>query len=81
MRFGGDEYVILACDLTEEDAKEYCDSLYAYVDDYNRMHNLPADISITIGYCQTVPKEGDGLDLAIEAADAKRYEARREKES
>ncbi len=80
MRFGGDEYVILASKLKEGEAEAYCDSIYEEVDDYNRMHNLPTKISVTIGYHQTIPTEESDLDLAIKAADAKRFEARREKE-
>ncbi len=81
MRFGGDEFVILASGLTESDAQKYCDAIYADVDSYNRMHNLPVAISVSIGYHLTVPEDGSGLDLAIEAADAKMYEAKREKET
>ena len=81
MRFAGDEFVILASGLEESEAQKYCDSIYAEVEAYNRMHNLPVAISVSIGYHLTVPEDGSGLDLAIEAADAKMYEAKREKET
>lgn len=80
MRFEGDEFVILASGLTEEESKQYCDAIYADVEDYNKMHNLPVDISVKAGYYLTVPGDASGLDLAIKAADARRYEAMREKE-
>ncbi len=81
MRFEGEEFVILASGLKEEEAGEYCDRIYAEVEDYNKMHNLPVSISVMIGYYLTVPDGAKGLDLAIEAADARRYEAKREKET
>ena len=80
MRYGGDEFVILTSELPEDDLQQYCDSIYADVSDYNRMHNIPVDITITIGYHQIIPKETDTLDQAIETAGAKRYEAKMEKE-
>ncbi len=81
MRFEGDEFVILASGISEDEAGKYCDQIYAEVEDYNKMHNLPVNISVTIGYYLTVPEDAQGLDLAIKAADARRYEATREKET
>lgn len=80
MRFGGDEFVILAKDLDEESSKEYCASIYSEVEDYNKMHNLPSPMSITIGYTVRIPNEGASLDEAIEDADMRMYESKREKE-
>lgn len=80
MRFGGDEFVILAHDLDEEDAKEYCSSIYSEVEDYNKMHNLPSPMSVTIGYTVRVPDEGASLENAIEDADTNMYVSKREKE-
>lgn len=79
MRFGGDEFVILAEELDEEGAKEYCASIYSEVEDYNKMHNLPSPMSIAIGYSVQIPSEGASLDEAIEDADTSMYVAKREK--
>lgn len=79
MRFGGDEFVILAQDLDEDSAKEYCSSIYSEVEDYNKMHNLPSPLSITIGYIVRIPDEGASLDDAIEDADMNMYVSKREK--
>lgn len=65
MRFGGDEFVILAKELDEEGAKEYCDSIYSEIEDYNKMHNLPSPLSATIKYNVLIPEEGASLDDAI----------------
>lgn len=81
MRFGGDEFVILDSGMSQEEARSFCDAVYADVDDYNKMHNLPTKISVTIGYYLTVPEDAEGLDLAIEAADSRKYEDRREKDA
>ena len=80
MRIGGDEFVILTSELKEEDIPQYCESIYEDVSDYNRMHNIPVDITVTIGYHQVVPQTENGLDQAIETAGTKRYESKMEKE-
>lgn len=79
MRFGGDEFVILTHSLDEKGTKEYCESLYREVDEYNRRHHLPYKMSISIGYHISRPVEGTDLETAIEAADANMYQVKREK--
>ena len=75
----GDEFVILAMGLDEEGAKEYCTSIYSEVEDYNKMHNLPSPLSVTIGYVVRIPNEGASLDDAIEDADKNMFVSKREK--
>lgn len=79
MRFGGDEFVILAMGLDEEGAGEYCSSIYSEVENYNKMHNLPSPLSVTIGYVVRIPNEGASLDDAIEDADKNMFVSKREK--
>lgn len=65
MRFGGDEFIILAKELDKDGALEYRDSIYSEIEDYNKMHNLPSPLSATIKYNVLIPVEGTSLDDMI----------------
>ncbi|MBO4901614.1 MAG: GGDEF domain-containing protein [Lachnospiraceae bacterium] len=74
MRFGGDEFLILASDLDEEQAVQYCRQIHAEVEDYNRMHNLPVNLSLLIGYDMKMPDKADQLDQVIDKLEKKPVE-------
>ncbi len=79
MRFGGDEFVILAQGLNDENVKDYCTNIHQEVENYNKLHNLPCRVSVSIGYSISVPKEGSKLEEAIEIADERMYKIKKEK--
>lgn len=77
MRYGGDEFVMLASDVSEEKAEEYRDRILKEMKDYNENQRKPYQMSASIGIYLTKPKHRLGLEEAIEEADRRMYEVKK----
>lgn len=81
MRYGGDEFVALISDFSEQRAGEYRAKICEELQEYNMYHKLPYQISASIGLYMTKPEKQSDLEQAIEEADRRMYEIKREKKS
>ncbi|HOO27936.1 MAG TPA: diguanylate cyclase, partial [Lachnospiraceae bacterium] len=79
MRYGGDEFVVLASGISEKKAEEYRDRILYGMEDYNSCHQLPYQIAASIGIYISTPEKRSDLEEAIEEADRRMYEVKREK--
>lgn len=72
IRYGGDEFVVILPDTSEQQAGRACERLLAKVDGWNREHSLPGhSLSLSCGL-STYRKGADVKDL-LEAADKRMY--------
>ena len=76
-RTGGDEFWVFCKGLTSGQAQELVNAIHHATNLYNMKQNPPVRLSYAIGYCDTVETDGN-LDLAIESADARMYEQKRQ---
>lgn len=81
MRYGGDEFVVLVSDISEQCAGEYRARISEEIQSFNMNQNLPYQISASIGLYITKPERQSDLEEAIEEADRRMYEIKREKKS
>lgn len=77
MRYGGDEFVILASDVSEEKAEDYRSRILKEMKNYNDSHKLPYQMSASIGVHITKPERQSELEEAIEEADRRMYEVKK----
>lgn len=78
-RFGGDEFIIFAPDVTEEDAKALADSIQAQMAEYNATSGKPYPVAASIGWHITQVEPDATLYPLITAADKKMYEDKKKK--
>ncbi|MCR5733268.1 MAG: GGDEF domain-containing protein [Lachnospiraceae bacterium] len=80
VRFGGDEFLIIAPYHGEESSKKTKDSILEYLKDVNSKKTVPYDISVSIGYVVTDPKGRPDAALQdyIREADRLMYEIKKE---
>ena len=80
VRFGGDEFLIIAPACDEAKAAHIKDSLQKYLDDVNKEKTVPYDISASIGYVVSNPvsRPEAGLQDYIREADKLMYEIKKE---
>ncbi len=79
MRYGGDEFVVMALDFSEEDAQEYTAQIRAGIADYNDKENKPYRLDASMGYTLMLPEEDFDLEEMIESADREMYKNKNEK--
>jgi len=77
MRYGGDEFVILASNVSEEKAEDYRSRILKEMKHYNESHKLPYQMSASIGVHITKPERQSELEEAIEEADRRMYEVKK----
>ncbi|MDO5111061.1 MAG: GGDEF domain-containing protein [Clostridia bacterium] len=77
MRYGGDEFVVIAANVTEQYAAAYVTALTKALEDYNAVHHPPQPVSASFGYCMLHPGRDDSLEDAIHAADVRMYETKK----
>ncbi len=77
MRYGGDEFVILAADVSEEAAEIYRSRIHEEMRNYNESNRLSYQISASIGIYLTRPERQSELEEAIEEADRRMYEVKK----
>lgn len=73
-RFGGDEYIVAGKVDSEEEAKEFCQNVASYLEDFNASSGKPYKVSASIGYVTGIPNQQISLDEFIKVADEKMYE-------
>jgi diguanylate cyclase (GGDEF)-like protein len=80
VRFGGDEFLIIAPDCDEDKAAQTKGSILAYLDNKNKERSVPYDISVSIGYVVTDPEGRTDAKLSdyIREADKSMYEIKKE---
>ncbi len=78
VRFGGDEFLVIAPDCGEEEAEDVKESIMEYLEHKNHDGTQPYQISTSCGYVITDPASGDPLQEYIREADRLMYEIKRE---
>lgn len=73
MRYGGDEFVLLAADYDEEAANTCVSKLESAMNRYNSTGEKPYEIDASIGYCITLLNDPEELNSLIENADHEMY--------
>ena len=78
IRYGGDEFLIIAADASEEYAEEFKNSMITYIDRENNLGINPFKFSISVGYVLTDPASGKTVNDYVEEADVMMYEIKNE---
>jgi len=80
VRFGGDEFLIIAPDCDEHKAARTKDGILKFLDDQNALKSVPYDISVSIGYSVSDPVTRPDAELSdyIREADKLMYEIKKE---
>ncbi len=80
VRFGGDEFLIIAPDQDEEKAAGAKRSILNYLDEWNSRKAFPYELTVSIGYVLTDPsiRPEDDLQYYIREADKLMYEIKKE---
>ncbi|MDD3413706.1 MAG: GGDEF domain-containing protein [Lachnospiraceae bacterium] len=79
MRYGGDEFVIIAICADEKYAKDYIDMFIKEMNIFNSTSNWKYKLGASIGYYIANPNAGEILEEAIEEADRRMYENKKRK--
>lgn len=79
MRYGGDEFVVLAQGYSQEDALNYIQKVQDGIAEYNRASQHPYTLDASMGYSIMAPVENLDLEAFIETADQEMYKAKKEK--
>ena len=78
IRYGGDEFLIIAANASKEYADKIEHDLMAYIDRENSLGVNPFKFSISIGYVLTDPSSDKNVNDYVEGADAMMYEIKNE---
>ncbi|MBQ3940095.1 MAG: GGDEF domain-containing protein [Oscillospiraceae bacterium] len=78
-RFGGDEFLIFAADKTEAECSALADALQDELRCFNEQGDAPFTVSVSIGYCLTVPQPDTSVFTIIAEADQKMYEEKKKR--
>ena len=79
-RIGGDEFLILAIDATDETREVLMERLHSYLDEYNRPEGRSYTLSLSTGIAFYDPKKPLSLDELIAQADTLMYKEKRNKQ-
>ena len=79
MRYGGDEFVIMAQNFTQKDAEEYIARIRTGIENYNVLSGRPYLLDASMGYTIVDPTEEFDLEELIESADREMYKVKNEK--
>ncbi|MCR5209653.1 MAG: GGDEF domain-containing protein [Lachnospiraceae bacterium] len=79
IRFGGDEFVVIAPDSSEEKAQNVRTSIMSYLDKVNADGERPYNISISCGFVLTDPEKQDTLQDYVKEADRLMYEIKKKR--
>lgn len=77
MRYGGDEFVVISSNVTEEYAQQYVNDIQAQIKEYNLAHPAVKPLSASVGYFIVNPTSADELDHAIFQADKEMYQIKK----
>jgi len=78
-RFGGDEFVVLVKDTSEESAEVIIDRLQKSVEEHNAKHNRPYRLSISLGIACYDPHNPRSIDELLSCADELMYSNKQSK--
>lgn len=80
VRYGGDEFLIIASDCDHDRAEKIKRSILNYIEESNILENVPYELSVSIGYTVTAPESRPKYTLAdyIREADKMMYEIKKE---
>ena len=81
MRYGGDEFVVLAQGFSHEDARRYISQVQTGIENYNAISDHPYVLDASMGYAIVPSSEKMDLDELIERADKEMYKVKKEKKS
>lgn len=73
MRYGGDEFVVIASNVTQAYAEEYVLDIQERIRMFNEDNDGLTELSASVGYILITPQEGDALEEAIYRADKQMY--------
>jgi diguanylate cyclase (GGDEF)-like protein/PAS domain S-box-containing protein len=79
-RIGGDEFAILAIDITNETEEGLMKRLHSSLDSYNTLENRKYQLSLSIGTARYDPEIPSTLDFLMAQADTLMYEEKRKKQ-
>lgn len=74
IRYGGDEFLVIAADASEEYAEKLKADMNAYINRENNLGINPFKFSISVGYVLTDPKSDKTVDDYVDEADVLMYE-------
>ncbi len=81
-RFSGDEFYLLTCGYSEQDAEDFLNNIQKYLDNYNRLSSKQYNISVSGGYASTIPDAGftpDQIQELFSEADKNMYLSKKNK--
>ena len=79
IRYGGDEFVVIAPKASEEKANDVQSSIMSYLDRVNSEEGSQYSISVSCGYVLTDPDKDDKLQDYIKEADRLMYELKKKR--
>lgn len=79
MRYGGDEFVVLAQGYTHEQALHYMERIQLGMKQYNETFRHSYTLDASMGYAIVAPAEDLDLKKVIESADREMYKVKNEK--
>lgn len=79
MRYGGDEFVMMAQDFTREKADAYIGRIDQGINEYNAGSGKPYLLAASMGYSIVEPYENMNIEDLIESADREMYKVKNEK--
>lgn len=80
-RFSGDEFYLLACGYTDEDAKLLTQKVEQYLENYNRLSTKQYQICTSFGYASVIPDDTftiDDISEVFDRADKHMYSVKEE---
>jgi diguanylate cyclase (GGDEF)-like protein len=78
IRYGGDEFLVIAADASEEYAEDIKRSMIGYIDRENNLGINPFKFSISVGYVLTDPASDRTVNDYVDEADRLMYEIKNE---
>lgn len=78
IRYGGDEFLVIAANATKEYAEQFKLNMVAYIDRENITGVNPFKFSISVGYVLTDPASSKTVNDYVEEADVMMYEIKNE---
>lgn len=81
MRYGGDEFVILAPGYTKKDAALCIDTINEKMEEFNKSSEKPYKLEASIGYHMATVRNTDELNAVIEQADQEMYTIKKQKKA
>ncbi len=78
IRYGGDEFLVIAADATEESSEKIRRSIITNINRENNLGINPFKFSISVGYVLTDPDSNKSVNDYVEEADALMYKIKNE---